>query len=49
MPFYRSVGVPGAGHYLNLIHDDEQMRSAAERLAELYHDEGVMDSIIAEV
>ena len=39
LPFYESVGVPGAAEYLTLVRDDEAKRAAADRLSELYNDE----------
>lgn len=49
LPFYASVGVPGASDLLRSVNDDEPARQALTRLAELYHDEGVMDSIPLEL
>lgn len=45
MPFYESVGVPGAAEYLTLVRDDEAKQAAVDRLFELYNDERVMESI----
>jgi len=49
LPYYASVGVPGAADHLRRIDNDEGMRLAVARLAELYHDEGVMESIPLEL
>jgi hypothetical protein len=49
LPFYESVGVPGAARELALIRDDDAKRAAAERLSELYTDERVMESIPIEL
>ncbi len=49
LPYYASVGVPGAAEHLALINDDESKRLAVARLAELYHDESVMVSIPLEL
>ncbi len=49
LPFYESVGVPGAAQELALIRDDEAKRMAVDRLSELYDDERVMESIPIEL
>jgi hypothetical protein len=49
LPYYASVGVPDAADHLRRIDEDEGTRLAADRLAELYHDEGVMESIPLEL
>lgn len=49
LPFYESVGVPGASRQLRLIRDDESRQAAADRLSELYADERVMASIPIEL
>jgi len=49
LPHYAAIGVPGAADYLRVINDDETRRLAAARLAELYHDEGVIESIPLEL
>jgi hypothetical protein len=49
LPYYASIGVPGAADHLRRIDNDEGMRLAVARLAELYHDEGVMESILLEL
>jgi hypothetical protein len=45
LPYYESVGVAGAADHLRIIKEDEIAKQAVERLAELYHDESVMESI----
>jgi hypothetical protein len=49
LPFYARVGVPGAVDQLQLINGDQSTRLAVARLAELYHDESVMESIPLEL
>jgi hypothetical protein len=49
LPFYETIGVPGAAEVLALIADDEAKRSAVDRLAQLYRDERVMRSIPVEL
>ncbi len=49
LPYYASVGVPGAADHLRRIDNDEGTRLAVVRLAGLYHDEGVMESIALEL
>jgi hypothetical protein len=49
LPFYETIGVPGAADVLALIADDEVKRSAADRLSRLYRDERVMRSIPVEL
>jgi hypothetical protein len=49
LPFYESVGVPGAAEQLRIIRDDEAKRAAADRLCELYRYERLMESISIEV
>jgi hypothetical protein len=49
LPFYERVGVPGAAKHLMLVRDDEAKRNAVERLAELYHDEEIMQLIPVEL
>jgi hypothetical protein len=49
LPYYESVGVPGAADHLRIIREDENARRAATRLNELYHDESVMESIPLEL
>lgn len=49
LPFYASVGVPGAADQLTLIEEDETKRAAVARLSQLYHDERVMESIPLEL
>jgi hypothetical protein len=49
LPFYETIGVPGAADVLALIADDETKRSATDRLSQLYHDERVMRSIPIEL
>lgn len=49
LPFYETIGVPGAADVLALIADDETKRSAADRLSRLYRDERVMRSIPVEL
>jgi hypothetical protein len=49
LPYYASVGVPGAADHLRRIYDDEGTRLAVARLAELYHDEDAMESIPLEL
>jgi hypothetical protein len=49
MPFYESVGVPGAAQHLTLMREDGLKRAAADRLFELYNDERVMESVPLEL
>ena len=49
LPYYATVGVPGAADHLRRIDDEEEMQQAVARLGELYHDEGVMESISLEL
>jgi hypothetical protein len=49
LPYYASVGVPGAAEHLRRMDNDEGTRLAVARLTELYHDEGVMESIPLEM
>lgn len=49
LPYYESVGVPGAADHLRIIREDETARRAAARLNELYRDESVMESILLEL
>ena len=49
LPYYAAVGVPGAADHLRRIDDEEEMQQAVARLGELYHDEGVMESISLEL
>jgi hypothetical protein len=45
LPYYESVGVVDAVDHLRIIREDENAQRAVDRLAELYHDESVMESI----
>jgi hypothetical protein len=49
LPYYASIGAPGATDQLKRINSDESARLAVARLAELYHDEDVMQSIPPEL
>jgi hypothetical protein len=49
LPFYESVGVPGAARQLKLVRDDQGRSSAMGRLSKLYDDERVMESIPIEL
>jgi len=49
LPFYASVGVPGAAERLRLITDDDNRRAALTRLSQLYHDEILMAAIPLEL
>jgi hypothetical protein len=49
LPHYSSIGVSGASDYLRLLSENEGMQQAVGRLAELYHDEDVMRSILVEL
>ena len=49
LPYYESVGVAEAANHLTIIRADENARQAVARLAELYHDESVMESIHLEL
>ena len=42
-------GVPGAAEHLTLLNEDETKRAAVTRLSELYHDDGLMESIPVEL
>jgi hypothetical protein len=45
LPYYESVGVAEAADHLRIIREDENARRAVARLAKLYHDESVIESI----
>ena len=45
LPFYASVGVPGAAGHLALLDEDDTKRAARARLSQLYRNERVMTSI----
>jgi hypothetical protein len=49
LPFYADIDVPGAADYLAAVNNDEAKRAAVARLSELYHDEGLMESIPLEL
>jgi len=49
LPFYASIGVPGAAEHLQYIDDDEIKRTGIARLSQLYHDERVMEPITVEL
>jgi hypothetical protein len=49
LPFYETIGVPGAAEELVLIGEDETKRAAVDRLSQLYRDERVMRSIPVEL
>jgi hypothetical protein len=49
LPYYESVGVAEAADHLRIIREDENARQAIARLAELYHDESIMESIQLEL
>ena len=49
LPFYASVGVPGAAEHLALFDDDDTKRAALARLSQLYRNERVMMSIPFEI
>jgi hypothetical protein len=49
LPFYASVGAPGAAEHLMLIEEDEAKRTALARLIQLYRNERVMESIPIEL
>jgi hypothetical protein len=49
LPYYKSVGVAEAADHLSVVREDENARQAVARLAELYHDESVMESIHLEL
>ena len=49
LPFYKSVGVPGAAENLALIDEDKTKRAAVARLSQLYRNERVMKSIPIEL
>jgi hypothetical protein len=49
LPFYETLGVPGAAEVLALIGEDETKRAAVARLSQLYHDERTMRSIRIEL
>lgn len=49
LPYYERVGVPEADDHLRIIREDETARRAVARLAEIYHDESVMESIQLEL
>ena len=49
LPSYARVGVRGAAETLMLMRDDEAKRKAADRLAELYRDERIMQLIPVEL
>lgn len=45
LPFYADVDMPGAAEELMRVNSDATMRAAVVRLAELYHDVALMESI----
>jgi hypothetical protein len=49
LPFYETIGVPGAAEELALIGEDETKRAAVDRLSQLYRDERIMKSIPIEL
>ena len=49
LPFYETIGVPGAAEVLALIGEDETKRAAVYRLSQLYRDERIMRSIPIEL
>jgi hypothetical protein len=49
LPFYETIGVPGAIEVLALIGEDETKRAAVDRLSRLYRDERVMRPIPIEL
>ena len=49
LPFYASVGVPGAAEHLALLDEDETKRAAVARLSQLYRNERIMKSIPIEL
>jgi hypothetical protein len=49
LPFYSSIGAQGAAEYLRVVSSDERKRRAIAHLSELYHDEGIMESIPLEM
>jgi hypothetical protein len=49
LPFYETIGAPGAAEELALIDEDETKRAAVTRLSQLYRDERVMRSIPVEL
>jgi hypothetical protein len=49
LPFYETIGVPGAAEQLALIGEDETKRAAVNRLSQLYRDERIMRSIPMEL
>ena len=49
LPFYETIGVPGAAEELALIGEDETKRAAVYRLSQLYRDERIMRSIPIEL
>jgi hypothetical protein len=49
LPFYASVGVPGAAEQLALLDEDEIKRAAVVRLSQLYRNERIMKLIPIEL
>ena len=49
LPFYASVGVPGAAEHLAFLEEDEIKRAAVARLSQLYRNERIMKLIPIEV
>ncbi len=49
LPFYETIGVPGAAEELALIGEDETKRAAVDRLSRLYRNQLVMSSIPVEL
>jgi len=49
VPYYSTIGVPGAAEYLRLIGADESKRLAVARLSELYRDETIIEAIPLEL
>ena len=49
LPFYASIGAPGATEELVLIEEGETKRAAVARLVQLYRDQKIMESIPIEL
>jgi hypothetical protein len=49
MPLYDQIGVPGAAEYLARVEDDAEWQAAVTRLADLYQNEELMNSIPVEL
>jgi hypothetical protein len=49
LPYYAHIGAQGAADLLQRINEDPALRLAVTRLAELYHDESIIEPIPLEL